>query len=129
MRRSHYDPCEPDETGFVLIEGDGTINGPIADFTQDEFELFKNHIGRIVFNIPLASRMARHRWPDGTIRDYLDIYESDDKILKAAKLFVKDLFRLPTNHLACKWRHDAFTGVQEWSNAIHDLEGVPDQKG
>lgn len=107
------------------MENDGLYHHPLEGFSQKEYEQFLDRLGRLTFNIPMASMLARHRWPLNTVRDYVDIYPTDDKITKAAKQYLVDLVKMTTPELAQKWRNDAFPDDETWFHAVkHDQEVV-----
>lgn len=77
---------------------------PIAQFTPVELDCFYEVLGRMTFNIAGASKLARHKRPMRTVRDYCDLNPDDDKITRAAKEYLKDLAKMGTDELAFKWR-------------------------
>ncbi len=100
------------------MENDGLYHHPLEGFSQKEYDQFLDLLGRLTFNIPMASMLAGHRWPLNTVRDYVDTHPNDHKILKAAKQYLKDLVRMTTPELAQKWRNDAFSDDETWFHAV-----------
>lgn len=76
---------------------------PTTGFTSEEMGVFRSILGGLAFSIPGAAKLARHKRPMSTVRDYLDIQPKDDKITKAAKEYLKDLARMNTDELWGKW--------------------------
>lgn len=93
---------------------------PLEGFTQEEYQQFLMKVGILAFNMPVASIKAGHVNPLSTVRDYLDVPKSGDKILIAASQYLKDLLKMRTAELAQKWRNDAFESDEDWFYAVEN---------
>lgn len=74
-------------------------------------ELNLEVVGAIMLKVAPVSKMANHKWPKSTMRDYIDPNSTGEAE------FVRDLFVLTTDEIVEKW----YGGIEGAAKFIHHV--------